>query len=88
MLEHATFALEDRVVGRPRTVRRRATREERRLEQRVRELEHEPLVARTELDIARSGAADAVQARLVAKGGREWPSAGKTRSRVRGGGGC
>ena len=69
MLEDAAFALEDREVGRPRHARPRTTREERRLAQCVRELEHELLVVRAELDIARSEAAGAVHTRLRARGG-------------------
>ncbi len=87
MLEQATLALEDGVAGRPRSARRGAPRAERRLQHRVRELEHELLVVRTELDIARSDVGEAVRARLVAKGRRRWQSVRKTRSRAPGGAG-
>ena len=70
MLEQATLALEGGAVGRPRHARRGDTKEERRLRRQVQELEHELMVVHAELDIARSGAADVVDARLRVKGGR------------------
>jgi hypothetical protein len=70
MLEGAVQALEERPVGRPRCPREREVSELQELRGRLVELEHELRRTRVELEIARSGAAAAVEARLVAKGVR------------------
>jgi len=70
MIEGAVQALEERPAGRPRRRRERDGSELQELRGRLVELEQELLRTRAELDVARSGAAAAVQARLVAKGVR------------------
>ena len=70
MLEGAVQALEERPVGRPRCPREREVSELRELRGRIVELEHELRRTRVELEIARSRAGDAVEARLIAKGVR------------------
>lgn len=68
MLEYAGVSLEARAPGRPRRRQRPAARAEAELRYRVVELEHEVLLLEAELDLARSGMADVVTARRVAKG--------------------
>ena len=70
MIEGAVQALEERPAGRPRRRRERDGSELQELRGRLVELEQELLRTRAELDVARSGTAAAVQARLVAKGVR------------------
>ena len=69
MIEGAVRALEREPSGRPRRRAKGACRELQELRRRVVELEHELLRTQAELDIARSGAGGAVEARLAAKGG-------------------
>jgi hypothetical protein len=68
MIRGAVWAVEERAVGRPRRAVEPEPRETLALRRRIGELEHELLVVRAELDIARSGAAKAVEARLLARG--------------------
>jgi hypothetical protein len=70
MIEGAVRALEREPAGRPRRKVEGVCLEMRELRGRIVALEHELLRTQAELDIARSGAGGAVEARLVAKGGR------------------
>jgi hypothetical protein len=70
MIEGAVQALEERPAGRPRRRRERDGSELQELRGRLVELELELLRTRAELDVARSGAAAAVEVRLAAKGVR------------------
>lgn len=70
MLDFAAEGLEERAAGRPRLQGSGRTREERRLAQRVVELERHVLQLEAEIEIAHSGAAQAVRTRLAARGAR------------------
>jgi hypothetical protein len=70
MIRGAVWAVEERAVGRPRRAVDPERLETLELRHRIGELEHALRVARAELDIARSSAAEAVEARLLAKGMR------------------
>jgi len=70
LLGAAAGALEERAAGRPRLQVAQTCRQLKALRLRLSGLERELRRAQAELDIARGEAGEAVQARLVVKGGR------------------
>lgn len=67
MIEFAAWGLEERAVGRPACAEEAEPEVETALRARVFELEHELLLLEAQFDIASSGAAEAVAARLALK---------------------